>query len=307
MSYNSKLPMDDQYIALGPADIRENFRALKEDQIVSAGTLAGLPAGNASGNIPKSNGIVNTNLNADLLDGYQASAFATASHTHSAATTSTAGFMSAVDKTKMDGIATGAQVNQNAFSNVVVGSTTIQADSVTDTLTLAAGTNISLTPDATNDAVTIAVTGTVASAATAGSCTGNSATATKLATARAITLTGDATGSVTFDGSAAASGGLTLAASGVTPGTYKSITVDAKGRVMAGTNPTTLAGYGITDAVSSTGNAATATKATQDGSGNVITTTYATKASPTFTGTVTAPIVTVTTTLNIPGGKVWIE
>lgn len=34
-----------------------------------------------------------------------------------------------------------------------------------------------------------------------------------------------------------------------TPGTYKSVTVDTYGRVTAGTNPTTLAGYGITDAV----------------------------------------------------------
>lgn len=33
-----------------------------------------------------------------------------------------------------------------------------------------------------------------------------------------------------------------------TAGTYKSVTVDAYGRVSAGTNPTTLAGYGITDA-----------------------------------------------------------
>lgn len=39
----------------------------------------------------------------------------------------------------------------------------------------------------------------------------------------------------------------TLATSGVTAATYKSVTVDAKGRVTAGTNPTTLAGYGITD------------------------------------------------------------
>lgn len=38
----------------------------------------------------------------------------------------------------------------------------------------------------------------------------------------------------------------TLAAVG-TAGTYKSVTVDAKGRVTAGTNPTTLSGYGITD------------------------------------------------------------
>jgi hypothetical protein len=33
-----------------------------------------------------------------------------------------------------------------------------------------------------------------------------------------------------------------------TPGTYKSVTTDSQGRVTAGTNPTTLAGYGITDA-----------------------------------------------------------
>lgn len=36
--------------------------------------------------------------------------------------------------------------------------------------------------------------------------------------------------------------------SGVTAGTYKSVTVDAKGHVTDGTNPTTLSGYGITDA-----------------------------------------------------------
>jgi phage-related tail fiber protein len=33
-----------------------------------------------------------------------------------------------------------------------------------------------------------------------------------------------------------------------TAGTYKSVTVDAYGRISAGTNPTTLAGYGIVDA-----------------------------------------------------------
>jgi phage-related tail fiber protein len=43
---------------------------------------------------------------------------------------------------------------------------------------------------------------------------------------------------------------VTLANSGVGAGTYRSVTVDAKGRVTAGTNPTTLAGYGITDAAS---------------------------------------------------------
>ena len=36
--------------------------------------------------------------------------------------------------------------------------------------------------------------------------------------------------------------------SGVTAGTYRSVTVNAKGHVTAGTNPTTLSGYGITNA-----------------------------------------------------------
>ena len=41
---------------------------------------------------------------------------------------------------------------------------------------------------------------------------------------------------------------LDLAATAITPGTYKSLTIDAYGRATAGTNPTTLAGYGIADA-----------------------------------------------------------
>lgn len=51
------------------------------------------------------------------------------------------------------------ETNQNAFSNVKVGSTTIAADSKTDTLELVAGSNITLTPDATNDTITISSTG----------------------------------------------------------------------------------------------------------------------------------------------------
>ena len=76
-------------------------------------------------------------------------------------TTSSNGLMSASDKSKLDGIAAGAEVNQKAFSNVTVGSTTITADSKTDTLTIAAGNNITLTPDATNDKITIAAKDTV--------------------------------------------------------------------------------------------------------------------------------------------------
>lgn len=41
---------------------------------------------------------------------------------------------------------------------------------------------------------------------------------------------------------------IDLATTGVSTGTYQSVTVDAYGRVTGGTNPTTLSGYGITDA-----------------------------------------------------------
>jgi len=41
---------------------------------------------------------------------------------------------------------------------------------------------------------------------------------------------------------------IDLATTGISAGTYKSVTVDTYGRVTAATNPTTLSGYGITDA-----------------------------------------------------------
>ena len=45
---------------------------------------------------------------------------------------------------------------------------------------------------------------------------------------------------------------IDLAASGVTPGTYQSVTADAYGRITSGTNPTTIAGYNITNAYTKT-------------------------------------------------------
>lgn len=70
----------------------------------------------------------------------------------------TNGLMTAADKQKLDGIASGAEVNQNAFSNVKVGSTTVAADTKTDTLELVAGGATTITPDATNDKITISST-----------------------------------------------------------------------------------------------------------------------------------------------------
>ncbi|WP_429140556.1 tail fiber protein [Aeromonas allosaccharophila] len=93
--------------------------------------------------------------------------------------------------------------------------------------------------------------------------------ADKLSTARLIALGGDVTGQAAFDGS----GNITITAtyknSGVVAGTYRSVTFDAKGNITSGSNPTTLAGYGITDAVPSTQKGVANGVATLDGNGKV--------------------------------------
>ena len=98
------------------------------------------------------------------------------------ATQTARGMMSAEDKKKLDGIATGATANTGTVTGV----------------TIKAGTGIAV-DDQTE-----------------------------------ITTSGERT--------------ISLAASGVAAGTYKSVTVDTYGRVTNGSNPTTLGGYGITDA-----------------------------------------------------------
>ena len=68
---------------------------------------------------------------------------------------------------------------------------------------------------------------------------------------------------------------------GINADTYRSVTVDAYGRVIAATNPTTVAGYGLTDVLTTTQvNAALALKANLAG--------------PTFTGDPKAPTPAVT-------------
>lgn len=66
--------------------------------------------------------------------------------------------------------------------------------------------------------------------------TGNAASASKWQAARNFSITGDASWSVTADGTSDVSGSLTLANSGVSAGTYTKITVDSKGRATAGSN-----------------------------------------------------------------------
>ena len=140
--------------------------------------------------------------------------------TYEEATTSASGLMSASDKTKLNGIATGAEVNQNAFSNVKVDSTTIAADSKTDTLELVAGSNVTITPDATNDKITIAATDTKYTAATAapGNIASSGAVGTSTNYARQdhthgiSVATGDSNGQVKIAGQNASVKGLAAAA-----------------------------------------------------------------------------------------------
>lgn len=105
--------------------------------------------------------------------------------------------------------------------------------------------------------------------------TRNAAIAAKLATARALNLTGDASGSANFDGSANASITVTLAKTGVAAGTYGGVTVDDKGRVTSASTILPVANGGTGNA---TGQAPSAAKLATartingvpfDGTGNI--------------------------------------
>ena len=238
MAFDANKPEDQGYLADFPPEMREQLRALIHDELVNAGLLKGLEPGNAVGNVAINNGTLNQNLNAAMLEGKSAKDFSLTGHTHVTATPSSNGLMSNTDKVKLDSVHTGAEVNQNAFSNINVNGTVIQSDNKTDTLMLAAGSNITLTPDAANDRITIGLSGTVDSANVAGrlsgartialggkvkaggvafdgtrnielnvtsvtadSCTGNAGTASRLNGARLIRLEGNTRGETYFDGS----------------------------------------------------------------------------------------------------------
>ena len=64
-------------------------------------------------------------------------------------------YMTGAERTKLGGIATGAEVNQNTFSKVKVGSVMVEADNKTDTLEISGGTGITVSADAGADKVTI--------------------------------------------------------------------------------------------------------------------------------------------------------
>lgn len=60
------------------------------------------------------------------------------------------------ERDKLGAIASGAEVNQNAIANIKVGETTISAGAKQDTLEIAAGTGVTVTPDSQTKKITIA-------------------------------------------------------------------------------------------------------------------------------------------------------
>ena len=172
-------------------------------------------------------------------------------------------YLTSAERTKLTGIATGAEVNQNAFSNVAVsGQTTVAADAKTDTLTLVAGTGVTLTTDAGADSITIAASGsssnsfeTIAVAgqssvvADSGTDTltlsaGTGITITTDASTDTVTITNSATGANAF-GNVAVAGQTTVAADStndtltIAAGTGISLTTDVTTDTLTITNSVT--------------------------------------------------------------------
>ena len=89
MAYDATKPENTGFLADFPPEMREQLRAIINDQIVDAQKLQGLTAGNAIGNIPVNNGNINTNLNAQKLQNKIPSDFAPANWVPPNATTTT--------------------------------------------------------------------------------------------------------------------------------------------------------------------------------------------------------------------------
>ena len=136
------------------------------------------------------------------------------------ATTTADGLMDSGDKTKLNGIASGAEVNQNAFATIKVGSSNIAADAKSDTIEIVAGSNVTITADPTNDKLTIAATNTtyIPASASPANVSTTSAVGTSTSYARgdhvhAITLaSGDSNGQIKIAGSNVSVKGLKSAA-----------------------------------------------------------------------------------------------
>lgn len=221
-------------------------------------------------------------------------------------TTSKEGLMSVSDKNKLDGIASGAEVNQNAFSNITVGSTTISADSKTDTLTLVAGSNVTITPDATNDKITIAATDTKSFTISAGASDDDVVILSGTQGTNGVSYSASHAKKFSEEGNTYTSGNTTTSISGSGgKGTIKipQITVDEYGHVTSASDesvsitlPTipTLSGLSGVGTVEATGTAPLSLSASKSGttvsiSGSVSAFTGASSSAAGASGIVPAP------------------
>ena len=122
-------------------------------------------------------------------------------------------------------------VNQNAFSNIKVGQATVSADSKTDTLELVAGTNVTLTPDTTNDKVTIAAadpTNWKLGQGYIGACSTEKATAAKtISNANYTNIVDGGLVAVRFQNGLCASATLNINSKGAKPIKYGDVDIDA--------------------------------------------------------------------------------
>lgn len=153
---------------------------------------------------------------------------------NSVATTAAAGLMSAEDKATLQNIVTtGGEPNQNAFSNIAVGSSTVAADSTTDTLTLTGSGSISISANTSTDTITISGANTTYAAGSGLTLSDTTFNHTNSITASTVGPTSNVTGAsvaipnVKYDAQGHITGGSTveytvgsLAASAITSGTF---------------------------------------------------------------------------------------
>jgi hypothetical protein len=124
-----------------------------------------------------------------------------------------------------------AELAFNEASNILYYGTGTGGAGGTATSVIAIGGNGAFVDTSTTQ--TVGGTKTFSNTIT-GSVSGNAGTATALATARDISLSGDATGTASFDGSANATISTTLATVNSNVGTYTKVTINAKGLATAG-------------------------------------------------------------------------